>query len=156
MARPFSDSSTQIASCCTKHFSFCPQGHVSVICMRDSQYGVVTLTDWMLQTASRRSGDKSSKSDASKGNCRLPKAPSSLLGALKRFCQLNCAQDLQHCVRTCVISIGRRTPLTALSLKKTVEGFVDAFFSTIVFGLLWVTYLLHAIRLHDLPHARPC
>ncbi len=50
----------------------------------------------MLQAASRRSGDKSRKSDASKGNGRLPKAPSPLLGALKRFSanyQLNRAQE---------------------------------------------------------------
>ncbi|KAI0675415.1 cytidylyltransferase family-domain-containing protein [Trametes maxima] len=37
------------------------------------------------------------------------------------------------------ITVGR-TPLIKLSPKKTVEGFVGAFFSTIVFGLLWGTY----------------
>ncbi|RDX54858.1 hypothetical protein OH76DRAFT_1397170 [Lentinus brumalis] len=39
------------------------------------------------------------------------------------------------------ITVGR-TPLIALSPKKTVEGFVGAFFSTIVFGLLWGTYFM--------------
>ncbi|CDO69135.1 hypothetical protein BN946_scf185042.g37 [Trametes cinnabarina] len=39
------------------------------------------------------------------------------------------------------ITIGR-TPLIALSPKKTVEGFVGAFFSTIIFGLLWGTYFM--------------
>ncbi|KAJ2967091.1 hypothetical protein NUW54_g13612 [Trametes sanguinea] len=39
------------------------------------------------------------------------------------------------------ITLGR-TPLIALSPKKTVEGFVGAFFSTIIFGLLWGTYFM--------------
>ena len=30
-----------------------------------------------------------------------------------------------------------RTPLIKLSPKKTVEGFVGAFFSTIIFGQIW-------------------
>ncbi|TFL04459.1 phosphatidate cytidylyltransferase [Pterulicium gracile] len=34
------------------------------------------------------------------------------------------------------------TPLIALSPKKTVEGFVGAFWSTIVFGLAWGTYFM--------------
>jgi phosphatidate cytidylyltransferase len=34
------------------------------------------------------------------------------------------------------ITIGR-TPLIKLSPKKTVEGFVGAFFSTMVFGIIW-------------------
>lgn len=33
-----------------------------------------------------------------------------------------------------------RTPLIKLSPKKTVEGFVGAFFSTVIFGVLWGTY----------------
>jgi len=37
------------------------------------------------------------------------------------------------------MSIGR-TPLIKLSPKKTVEGFVGAFISTIIFGVLWGTY----------------
>ncbi|KAL1945801.1 hypothetical protein VTO73DRAFT_1803 [Trametes versicolor] len=37
------------------------------------------------------------------------------------------------------ITVGR-TPLIKLSPKKTVEGFVGAFFSTIIFGLLWGSY----------------
>ncbi|KAI0049890.1 phosphatidate cytidylyltransferase [Auriscalpium vulgare] len=37
------------------------------------------------------------------------------------------------------ISIGR-TPLIKLSPKKTVEGFVGAFLSTIVFAIVWGTY----------------
>ena len=39
------------------------------------------------------------------------------------------------------ITVGR-TPLIALSPKKTVEGFVGAFFSTLIFGLLWGTYFM--------------
>jgi phosphatidate cytidylyltransferase len=35
-----------------------------------------------------------------------------------------------------------RTPLIKLSPKKTVEGFVGAFFSTIVFSILWGTYFM--------------
>lgn len=35
-----------------------------------------------------------------------------------------------------------RTPLFKLSPKKTVEGFVGAFFSTIIFGVLWGTYFM--------------
>jgi phosphatidate cytidylyltransferase len=35
-----------------------------------------------------------------------------------------------------------RTPLIKLSPKKTVEGFVGAFWSTIVFGLFWGTYFM--------------
>lgn len=35
-----------------------------------------------------------------------------------------------------------RTPLIALSPKKTVEGFVGAFFSTIVFAIVWGTYFM--------------
>lgn len=37
------------------------------------------------------------------------------------------------------ITLGR-TPLIKLSPKKTVEGFVGAFLSTIVFAILWGTY----------------
>ncbi|RPD78685.1 hypothetical protein L226DRAFT_610550 [Lentinus tigrinus ALCF2SS1-7] len=39
------------------------------------------------------------------------------------------------------ITVGR-TPLIKLSPKKTVEGFIGAFFSTIIFGLLWGTYFM--------------
>lgn len=39
------------------------------------------------------------------------------------------------------ITVGR-TPLIKLSPKKTVEGFVGAFFSTVVFGILWGTYFM--------------
>ncbi|EJF57662.1 phosphatidate cytidylyltransferase, partial [Dichomitus squalens LYAD-421 SS1] len=39
------------------------------------------------------------------------------------------------------ITVGR-TPLIKLSPKKTVEGFIGAFFSTLVFGLLWGTYFM--------------
>ncbi|KAH8108005.1 phosphatidate cytidylyltransferase [Cristinia sonorae] len=39
------------------------------------------------------------------------------------------------------ITIGR-TPLIKLSPKKTVEGFVGAFFSTVVFGVVWGTYFM--------------
>ncbi|KZT71805.1 hypothetical protein DAEQUDRAFT_723900 [Daedalea quercina L-15889] len=39
------------------------------------------------------------------------------------------------------ITVGR-TPLIKLSPKKTVEGFVGAFFSTVVFGVLWATYFM--------------
>ncbi|EAU91225.1 phosphatidate cytidylyltransferase [Coprinopsis cinerea okayama7 len=35
-----------------------------------------------------------------------------------------------------------RTPLIKLSPKKTVEGFVGAFFSTIIFAVLWGTYFM--------------
>lgn len=37
-----------------------------------------------------------------------------------------------------------RTPLIKLSPKKTVEGFVGAFFSTIVFGLVWGTLFMRS------------
>lgn len=37
------------------------------------------------------------------------------------------------------VTIGR-TPLIKLSPKKTLEGFVGAFFSTIIFGVIWGTY----------------
>lgn len=37
------------------------------------------------------------------------------------------------------VTIGR-TPLIALSPKKTMEGFIGAFFSTMIFGVLWGTY----------------
>jgi len=51
------------------------------------------------------------------------------------------------------ITIGR-TPLIKLSPKKTVEGFVGAFWSTIVFGILWGTYFMHfdymVCPVHDL------
>ncbi|KAL5528160.1 CDS1 [Sanghuangporus sanghuang] len=39
------------------------------------------------------------------------------------------------------ITLGR-TPLTQLSPKKTVEGFIGAFFSTIVFAQLWGTFFM--------------
>lgn len=39
------------------------------------------------------------------------------------------------------ITLGR-TPLIKLSPKKTVEGFVGAFFSTVVFGVLWGSYFM--------------
>jgi phosphatidate cytidylyltransferase len=39
------------------------------------------------------------------------------------------------------ITIGR-TPLIKLSPKKTVEGFVGAFFSTMVFGIVWGTVFM--------------
>ncbi|KAF9465042.1 cytidylyltransferase family-domain-containing protein [Collybia nuda] len=39
------------------------------------------------------------------------------------------------------ITLGR-TPLIKLSPKKTVEGFIGAFFSTILFGVLWGTYFM--------------
>ena len=39
------------------------------------------------------------------------------------------------------ITLGR-TPLIKLSPKKTVEGFVGAFFSTVVFGVVWGTYFM--------------
>ncbi|KAF8630638.1 hypothetical protein AX15_002789 [Amanita polypyramis BW_CC] len=39
------------------------------------------------------------------------------------------------------ITLGR-TPLIKLSPKKTVEGFVGAFWSTIIFGILWGTYFM--------------
>ncbi|KAH8119536.1 phosphatidate cytidylyltransferase [Phellopilus nigrolimitatus] len=41
------------------------------------------------------------------------------------------------------ITIGR-TPLFKLSPKKTVEGFVGAFFSTILFGQLWGTFFMRS------------
>ncbi|KAJ3557870.1 hypothetical protein NM688_g1235 [Phlebia brevispora] len=51
------------------------------------------------------------------------------------------------------ITLGR-TPLFKLSPKKTVEGFVGAFFSTIVFGLLWgslfMRYQYMICPVHDL------
>ncbi|KZP34663.1 phosphatidate cytidylyltransferase [Athelia psychrophila] len=37
------------------------------------------------------------------------------------------------------VTIGR-TPLIKLSPKKTLEGFVGAFFSTLIFGVIWGTY----------------
>lgn len=39
------------------------------------------------------------------------------------------------------ITLGR-TPLTQLSPKKTVEGFVGAFFSTIIFSQIWGTFFM--------------
>ncbi|KAI0730251.1 phosphatidate cytidylyltransferase [Fomitopsis betulina] len=39
------------------------------------------------------------------------------------------------------ITVGR-TPLIKLSPKKTVEGFVGAFFSTVIFGVVWATYFM--------------
>ncbi|KIP06990.1 hypothetical protein PHLGIDRAFT_435854 [Phlebiopsis gigantea 11061_1 CR5-6] len=39
------------------------------------------------------------------------------------------------------VTVGR-TPLIKLSPKKTVEGFIGAFFSTVVFGILWGTYFM--------------
>lgn len=39
------------------------------------------------------------------------------------------------------MSIGR-TPLIKLSPKKTVEGFVGAFISTVLFSLLWGSYFM--------------
>ncbi|KAJ6586964.1 phosphatidate cytidylyltransferase [Mycena vulgaris] len=39
------------------------------------------------------------------------------------------------------ITIGR-TPLIALSPKKTVEGFVGAFWSTMIFGVIWGTFFM--------------
>ncbi|KAF8210315.1 cytidylyltransferase family-domain-containing protein [Mycena galopus ATCC 62051] len=39
------------------------------------------------------------------------------------------------------ITIGR-TPLIALSPKKTVEGFVGAFWSTMIFGVFWGTFFM--------------
>ena len=39
------------------------------------------------------------------------------------------------------ITIGR-TPLIKLSPKKTVEGFVGAFFSTMLFGIIWGTLFM--------------
>jgi len=39
------------------------------------------------------------------------------------------------------ITLGR-TPLIKLSPKKTVEGFVGAFWSTFIFGVLWGTYFM--------------
>ncbi|PFH51511.1 hypothetical protein AMATHDRAFT_142394 [Amanita thiersii Skay4041] len=39
------------------------------------------------------------------------------------------------------ITLGR-TPLIKLSPKKTVEGFVGAFWCTIIFGILWGTYFM--------------
>ncbi|KAJ3483514.1 hypothetical protein NLI96_g6267 [Meripilus lineatus] len=39
------------------------------------------------------------------------------------------------------ITLGR-TPLIKLSPKKTVEGFVGAFFSTVVFGVIWGSYFM--------------
>jgi len=35
-----------------------------------------------------------------------------------------------------------RTPLIALSPKKTVEGFVGAFWSTMIFGVIWGTFFM--------------
>jgi phosphatidate cytidylyltransferase len=39
------------------------------------------------------------------------------------------------------ITVGK-TPLLALSPSKTVEGFVGAFWSTILFGIMWGTYFM--------------
>lgn len=39
------------------------------------------------------------------------------------------------------VTIGR-TPLIKLSPKKTLEGFIGAFFSTLIFGVLWGTYFM--------------
>lgn len=39
------------------------------------------------------------------------------------------------------ITLGR-TPLIKLSPKKTVEGFVGAFFSTLIFALVWGTFFM--------------
>ncbi|KAH9858420.1 phosphatidate cytidylyltransferase [Lenzites betulinus] len=39
------------------------------------------------------------------------------------------------------ITVGR-TPLIKLSPKKTVEGFIGAFFSTMIFGVLWGSYFM--------------
>lgn len=39
------------------------------------------------------------------------------------------------------ITLGR-TPLIKLSPKKTVEGFIGAFFSTVIFAYLWGTYFM--------------
>ena len=39
------------------------------------------------------------------------------------------------------VTVGR-TPLIKLSPKKTVEGFIGAFFSTVLFGILWGTYFM--------------
>lgn len=51
------------------------------------------------------------------------------------------------------ISIGR-TPLIKLSPKKTVEGFVGAFGSTLIFSVLWGTYFMQfkymTCPVHDL------
>ncbi|TFK54479.1 phosphatidate cytidylyltransferase [Heliocybe sulcata] len=41
----------------------------------------------------------------------------------------------------CGITLGR-TPLIKLSPKKTVEGFVGAFFCTLIFGVAWGTYFM--------------
>ncbi|KAJ7770196.1 phosphatidate cytidylyltransferase [Mycena maculata] len=47
-----------------------------------------------------------------------------------------------------------RTPLIALSPKKTVEGFIGAFWSTMIFGVLWGTYFMQfgymTCPVHDL------
>jgi len=51
------------------------------------------------------------------------------------------------------VTIGR-TPLIKLSPKKTLEGFVGAFFSTIIFGLFF-WHVFCALRLHDLSRTRP-
>lgn len=39
------------------------------------------------------------------------------------------------------VTLGR-TPLIKLSPKKTLEGFVGAFFSTVIFGVVWGTYFM--------------
>jgi len=39
------------------------------------------------------------------------------------------------------VTVGR-TPLIKLSPKKTVEGFVGAFISTVIFAVLWGTYFM--------------
>lgn len=39
------------------------------------------------------------------------------------------------------VTLGR-TPLIKLSPKKTLEGFVGAFFSTVIFGVFWGTYFM--------------
>jgi phosphatidate cytidylyltransferase len=39
------------------------------------------------------------------------------------------------------VTLGR-TPLIKLSPKKTVEGFVGAFWSTVIFAVIWGTYFM--------------
>ena len=39
------------------------------------------------------------------------------------------------------VTVGR-TPLIKLSPKKTVEGFIGAVFSTVIFGVIWGTYFM--------------
>jgi phosphatidate cytidylyltransferase len=51
------------------------------------------------------------------------------------------------------VTLGR-TPLIKLSPKKTLEGFVGAFFSTVIFGVFWGTYFMRyaymTCPVHDL------